>query len=468
MRPRFSKDPQVERSLNHSIRDGISFSVMLGGGESYFSAFALHLRATATEVGILATLPLLLGSFFQLASARLGHRVRNRRQLILIGAGLQALLWLPLALLPLLFPDYALLILLGCLAAYHAAGNLVIPQWTSLMGDLVPEQRRGRYFGWRSRAATVTQFAALAAGGVILQCFAGFGYAAAGFLTLFGIAAAARGVSFYYLAHMHDPGQAGDRPKAPPDQSARSAFRHYSLFNAFMQFAVGIASPFFTVYMLRELALSYLEYMVLVATLVLIQALTLNMWGRVTDAFGNRLVLLWTGFLVPAIPALWLLGDDFFYLMFVEGLTGLVWGGFVLSGGNLAYDMVPASNRSDWMAAHNVRAALGLFLGALLGGFLARSLPETLQISGGTLHFSSVLLTVFLISAVARLAVAAIFLPRIPETRPRRLPTFRRVAFRVTRSPRLLRALGPGRTSAWAHRAATIRPAHDSAPVQTP
>ena len=56
----FSKDPVVDKALRHSVRDGMAYSAQVGAGETYFSAFALFLRATAPQVALVSTLPLLL------------------------------------------------------------------------------------------------------------------------------------------------------------------------------------------------------------------------------------------------------------------------------------------------------------------------------------------------------------------------------------------------------------------------
>ena len=65
------KRPRRASSLRTSLRastyDGICNAVMVGFGESYFPAFALFLGASAFEAGVLATLPILVGSLFQLA-----------------------------------------------------------------------------------------------------------------------------------------------------------------------------------------------------------------------------------------------------------------------------------------------------------------------------------------------------------------------------------------------------------------
>jgi len=146
----FSKDPVVEGSLRHSIKDGITYSVMTGAAENYFSAFALLLKASTTQIGVLASLPPLLASFAQLVSAWLGRRTGRRKQIIVFGAIVQATTLVPLTLLPLLFPERAIELLLICAVVYYIGPNLGSPQWSSLMGDIVPEARRGRFFALRT------------------------------------------------------------------------------------------------------------------------------------------------------------------------------------------------------------------------------------------------------------------------------------------------------------------------------
>ena len=137
----FSKDPSVDRALRHSVRDGMAYSVQVGAGETYFSAFALFLNATAQQIALVSTLPQLLGSSAQIFSAWLGGYA-GRRRVVLLGCALQALLWLPILLVPLLFRQYAVTGLLALLALYFSANNLAAPQWTSIMRDLVSERSR--------------------------------------------------------------------------------------------------------------------------------------------------------------------------------------------------------------------------------------------------------------------------------------------------------------------------------------
>lgn len=309
------------------------------------------------------------------------------------------------------------------------------------MRDLVPEDRRGRYFGQRTRIASLTAFIALVTAGSVLAISNRMDATLAGFAVVFLVAAVARFVSVYYLGRMHDPETARRTERARIFKGMwrslkflrGSQFLHFSLFFACMQCAVAIAAPFFTLYMLRDLGYSYAQFMAASATAVVMQILTLNTWGRISDLFGNRLVLAVTGWMIPVVPALWLFSANFWYLLAVQAFGGLAWAGFSLSAGNFLYDLRPGPRLARDMAVHNVLAAIGTFGGALSGGYLATHLPgDGIAIAGVSLHWEFTLLAVFAVSAVARLVVTATFLPRLKEVRQVRELSISTLVFRVT------------------------------------
>ena len=150
-----TSDTQTERSLDHSLKDAGAYAVMIGVGETYLSAFALFLRASTPQIGLLASLPALLGSIVQLFSAGLGRWTGQRKAIILTGASIQGFAWLPLIVLPMLFPDYAVEMLIASVVLYHCGAHLAAPQWGSLMGDIVPDRRRGRFFAQLASNATL-------------------------------------------------------------------------------------------------------------------------------------------------------------------------------------------------------------------------------------------------------------------------------------------------------------------------
>jgi len=436
----YSRDPRTDRSLRHSVRDGVAYSVMAGGAETYLSAFALFLQASASQVALVATMPPLAGAFFQFLSAWLAHKSGRRKPVILTGAVLQALVWLPLLVLPVYYPQQAITLLLVCLVLYYAGANLAAPLWVSLMGDLVPERKRGRFFGRRTRYATITSFISLAVAGGILYGFAQLDNTLLGFAVVFTSAALARLVSVYHLTRMHEPERQG--PALPEFRVSRQwlrSLRHssvlrFSLFLVCMQAAVGVSAPFFAVYMLRDLQFNYVQFMANTGTAVLMQFLMLNTWGRISDVFGNRLILVTTGSMIPFLPLLWLVSDNFWYLIGVQVISGFAWAGFSLSSGNFLYDLIPSARRSSAMAFHNVFVAIGVFVGGMLGALLTRVVPPDWTVAGHAVALPSVLLVVFAVSAGLRILVAGLFLPGMREVRQvRRTMSARELVFRVTR-----------------------------------
>lgn len=433
-----ARDPQTDRSLRHSLWDGVWFSTMIGTAESYFSAFAILLRASAAQIGVLAAVPPLLASFTQLASAWFGRRLDARRSLIVAGALLQSATLLPLALLPLWLPEHALPILIACAVIYFVGPNLGSPHWGSLMGDLVPESRRGRFFALRTRLSALANFAALIAAGCLLEAFDALGVTWAGFVAIFVLAALARARSAWHLSQMHDPPRHRTDARRPWLQDLRAGLREtgllrFTLFFASMQAAVALASPFFALYMLRDLQWGYVAFMFNTAASVAVQFLTLARWGRLSDLFGNRLILVTTGVVIPVMPLLWLVSTHYAWLILVQMLSGLCWAGFTLSATNTVYDLTPRETRTSLMAVHNVLAATGVFIGAVTGGWLGSRLPASLEVGATTLAWLTPLYGVFVISALARVCVGAWFLPRLRELRRVRPMTRRGLIFRVTR-----------------------------------
>jgi len=324
--------------------------------------------------------------------------------------------------LPVLFPSHAVPLLIACVIVYYACGHLAVPQWSSMIGDLVPEHSRGRFFAERTRLASVMSFIALIVAGATLNHFDGSGQTVIGYLAIFSVAVVARLISAYHLRQMHDPPRSGATFAFPVTadllrRARHSAFARFSFFFAAMQFSVAIASPFFTLYMLRDLHYTYLMFMTNTASSVLMQFLTLNMWGRISDRFGNRLILATTGLIIPFFPSLWLVSSNYWYLLALQATGGLVWAGFSLSAGNFVYDVVPSPKRATYVAYHNVLMSIGVFVGAMLGGWLGQALPTHITLVGTTFSWGSALLGVFLISTLTRFAIALTFIPHLREVR---------------------------------------------------
>lgn len=197
----------------------------------------------------------------------------------------------------------------------------------------------------------------------------------------------------------------------------RSNFQRFLLFSGLMHLSVLIAGPYFLIYMLRDLQFSYLMYGSWMAAGVLGQFLTLTPWGRIGDRFGNRQVLMTTGYLVPFLPMLYMISTNFYFLLAVNFWGGVIWAGLSIGLQNYLFDSVRPEDRAKSVAVWNAVNAVGWCVGAMLGGWLAMVLPSELKLPGLELQFLSNLPLVFFISGVLRLGVSLALLRSLNESR---------------------------------------------------
>jgi MFS family permease len=373
------KKVNVRESLRSSFKDGIFAAFMAGVTDHYATPAALFLGATVLQIGLITALPNLLSSLSQFLSVRVIYWVGGRLKLLVRLVFSQASLILCIAMLPLLEIAHRVELLLIFLILAAVCGGLAGPAWGSLMSDYVPASKRGRYFGWRNRTVGAVTVGSIVASGLLLNFFQDISYGT-GFWIIFSLAAAARYVSAYFISRMDEP----PHKKDPASDFTflmflrrfrESNFLKFVVFSGCLTFATYMAAPFFAVFMLRDLQLSYLTYMALQVGSSLAALVALPLWGRHADLVGNVRVLRLSSFLASLIPMFWLLSHNPAYLMLVNLFAGFSWSGVSLSAGNFIYDAVTPQKRVRCIAYFNVINGLALFLGSSLGGFLASRLP---------------------------------------------------------------------------------------------
>ena len=419
-----NEDPK-DGSLRAAVRDGVSHAVMMGAGETYLGPFGIFLRATTLQVGLLATLPQLFGSIMQLAGSRAMPLFRSRRKVVLTGVLIQASLWIPMAFLPFLFGSGVLpvLLLIGLVTLYHGANGAVVPVWNSLIGDLVPSEIRGRYFGNRNRLTGMSTFIALLFAGITLHLFQKEGVAEVGYLIIFAAAFFARLNSARWLARYEDP-----ELRILPEESftfrqflrrsPHSNFAKFVFFVGAINLGVAFSAPYFALYMLRDLKFSYIEFTVVTAVATVTQFLTFRYWGELSDRFGNKKILNVCGWGVAIVPILWLVSPHIGYLVLIQVYAGFVWAGFNLASVNFIFDAVTPPKRALCVAYQGLVNGVCVFVGSVVGGYVATQLPGSYPLGHWTWKPISPLPVIFLMSGLTRLVASGLLLHRFKEVRP--------------------------------------------------
>lgn len=402
---------KIKKSLKASMLDGIFASCMVGLTADYITPYALALKAATAQIGFLNSLPNFISSFLQLKSADITEKLASRKKMINIFIFLHLLMGIPIILIPYLFKHHSVSLLILFFTLFAAFNALAGPAWSSLMADHIEENKRGRYFGWRNKilGSIIVVFSFLA--GFILFLFRK--NVLRGFLIIFSLAFISRFISWYFLTRMYEP-----HFKVKKEdyfsfldfvkRMRSSNFAKFVVFVSCLSFCVNIASPFFAVFMLRDLKFSYLIYTVLITTVVLTTILTIDRWGRRADVVGNLKVIRLTSFFIASLPLWWLINHHPLYLILIQVLSGFAWSGFNLCATNFIYDAVSPSKRMRCIAYFNVFNGSALCLGAVLGGYLVNHLPFL---------FGYQILSLFFISGLLRLFVVFYFSGKIKEVR---------------------------------------------------
>ncbi|HNW44060.1 MAG TPA: MFS transporter [Elusimicrobiales bacterium] len=370
---------RVKNSVTASIKDGVAWALMSGFADPYGVPFALALGAAPMGIGLLRSLPPLASSFCQLFSEKLVLVLGRCKRALLLAVGLQAASLFAAAAVIFLPLRLALPFFIALTVVYTVAGNMAAPPWAVMMGEYIPPSRRGNFFGFRSRLLGIVFFAASFAAARILGLWEqGVLW---GFFLVFAAAGLFRVVSFYYLTLMYEPRNSYHLPRgAGVDFISSFDLRRGRIpalfFSVFvLLFATYLSAPFFGVYALEDLRCSYPRYMVLMSVGPLLTYLFMRRWGAVADRYGSVKVLKAAFVLIPAVPLLWTLSRNFYYLAAVEICSGVIWGAFLIGMNNFIYEAAPAHSRTGYNAFYGFISGIAQSGGALLGGWLYGRLP---------------------------------------------------------------------------------------------
>ncbi|MEA3248184.1 MAG: MFS transporter [Nanoarchaeota archaeon] len=421
---------KIEKSLDLSIKDGSLYSISSGFGLSYLSPFALVLNATSSQIGILYAIMSLLPGIVQVKASELIRKF-SRKKIVLQSVMVQILLWIPIILTGVLFymgVPYMIWVLIALIGLLYVFSAIAHPAWFSWMGSLIPEERRGKYFAKRNRVMGFFGLIAMILGAIILDSMKRvgisegniLGWTLLGFGILFVLAALTRLGSWTLLTGQYEPRlkvrkKDGFSFRQFLKVAPSTPFGRFALFRGAFSIAIGIAGPFWAVYMLRDLGFSYMWFMGITVSGIVFQLLFLPLLGKASDRFGNVRIMGICSGLIFIAPFLWIastwISSDLgvkIYLLFVPAIvSGFAFAGYNLATNNYVYDAVSVQKRGFGVSYMNLLVGIGTFVGASIGSLIALV---------GVSFMNSVLF-IFLISGVSRFLVAVFGIKYLREVR---------------------------------------------------
>lgn len=383
--------------MRFGVYEGIAASIMFVIINMFLSVFALFLGADNTTIGLIVSLPAVISVIFYIPSAMISERF-NKKTICTATCFLSRVVWIFIGMVPFLTsnPIFWLLILIS---AYSFFSAFIGPAWASLMGEIVPESERGKYFGFRNRLCSIFSLITGISAGVVVHFFNN----AFGFMIVFlvaGIAGIASAVMFSKFPDVRLREERIHMTREVADAFKNPAFRTFMLIFGLWQFGIFLSVPFFNVYLVRNLGADYIWLSIIVLVSGISTIVVQRGWGNISDVLGHRAIMIVSGIGISFVPFLWIIIPSPEFVILIYIISGASWAGFGISSFNYLLDITRDKRRAIYTAIFWSVTGVSVIFAPVLGGFIADAV---------NIYASNGLRYVFLISWIIRLLGVMLF-----------------------------------------------------------
>lgn len=384
--------------------EGGLYALMVASTESFLFYYAVKQNVSALELAILTTLPLFLGALAQFFVPKL---ISEKH----LGAGIVwSMVVQIIGVCGILYNvayQFHYLSLLAFTCIHFIGGLLSNPLWIDWASRIIPRRNFRKYMAGRSSYTWYLILFFYIAMAMFAQFTDWFKL-----VYIFAIGAVARLCSLG-LQTLIIRGEFSSKLKA--EAMARSKnhehvtphempkdlkeyIRTFIIWTAIFKFGTNVSSPFFVPYMLDELELSMIHYVILSSIPFFGRALFFNRWGKAGKSysafFGIQLTMLYIAF----TPLVWIMTKSYFALIILEIIAGIAWGGFELNQVLMIQNFVDHSMKEGSRVLLGIHMALSNFfgvVGAITGAMLLEakfSFHEVFWLSSGLRFFLTLVL----------------------------------------------------------------------------
>ncbi len=363
-----------------NVLDGAFFGLGMGFASfvTIIPLFVSSLTDSTTIIGLIASIHLVGWQLPQVLTSNRVAGLRRYKPMVMFmtlherwpffGLGVVALL------LPVIGTQAALILSFVMLVVQALGGGFTATAWQAMIGKVMPENRRGTFYGVQSSGISLlTGLGAIGAG--FLLTGVPYPY---NFMACFFIASGAMSISMYYLWRTREP--EGPPVEIKPTQRVLrdnlwgilrrdGNFRWFLLARMLAQAAV-MAVSFYTIYAVRDFNMDETTAGFMTGVMAFAQMIGSPLVGWVGDRWGHRrvfamgmLTMALSIFLALTAPAL-----EWFYLVFaLAGLTnGVLWTSVL----TLTVEFGTEIERPYYIGLANTLIAPATLIAPVIGGAL--------------------------------------------------------------------------------------------------
>jgi MFS family permease len=414
------------KTMRYVVIEGMFAIVAIGLQQAFYIPCLNAMGATNLQIGIGAGIPALSMGLIQICVPAMLRSVHSYKKVVLASVFFHALSFLPFAAIAYWNCKNGVWLSIAAVSINAMALGIGTGAWADWMSYLIPRRRRGIFFAKRSRMLTTVQVVISLLASRILDRTEGKILLI--FALIWTLSFLSRMVGGIFTALLYEPLKLKERPREEGVSFIRfirrihtNSFGRFVLAFSLLNFAANFSAPFFSVYMLNDLHLSYMKYTVLFITPSVTMILTLGFLGRVCDRLGYVMPMRLFMTVILGLPLVWIFTTTYWVLLLTQIVAGVVWGGMALASFNYTLDAVDPSNRLNNISYLNSISSVCIFLGAAFGGLIGTHLPA---ITGFQLH------SIFLFSVILRFFPLFLF-QSLPSDKPKKvkMTTFERFFF---------------------------------------
>lgn len=373
-------DDNYELSRRRFIIEGcLSNAIFTFTSGAFIVGYAKYLGASDQFNGIIVALPLLT-YILQMFSPLFLERLSSRKKVVLVTCIFYRTLLGLMVLIPFITHDKAARLMM--LAVMYFGAYLVFsfsnPAGGSWIISLVPERMRGRYFGMRDMCILGSAAVLSLLMGRILDIFKSNSLELVGFVVVFSVTLILVVFNGIMLSRIKEPEivqlkQSLNLKNMLTMPLKNKQFRKVVILNIVWNLTVQLSLPFFSVYMVTGLKLSYTFIMAMGIFLSFVQAFSAKIWGKLSEKVGWEFTTVTSIAMIGTVHVIWIFVNKntcYVLIPFIQILAGMAWAGVNLSFFNIQFKYAPQEGRTIFVGFNAAFAGVAGFLSALIGASL--------------------------------------------------------------------------------------------------
>ncbi len=339
-------------------------------------------------LGLITALPGFLG-LIQIPGAIWGRSFPSYKAFIRIPSIIYRFLHLPLAFLPLLAlnTDVKLAIIVGCVSLAAAVINIVNPIYNDWLAEMVPENSRGAFYANRNSIMMAIGASVGLLGGLLVDYLKRQHQPNYGYSLIFSLGLIFAFASWFFFSKMQDiPREEpikqnlkeGIKAFAGPFQDKN--FQKVLMFLAVFIWGQAMAGNLWAAFAFESLKFNQTQLQ-LCGIMHAVGNITMSKWwGYLADKYGNKPLLMVTGFGMLLSPLAWLLARptpgehastfNLVLLISCHFLMGANWSGVAICQFNLLLSTAKSSARATYIGAGLATQSLFAGIAPLVGAEL--------------------------------------------------------------------------------------------------